>query len=310
MNYRTFLATILALSATGCAVQPLSFDESLHTKAAMRNDVADWDQELKYRVSFQYANAARQVLSAPQVDIPPDTTLDMQVPFAIWDISRGASGSGALAFADWFNSGLSEDARYAHYYNEELAYLITPNTHYFTFDQSPGSPTDEDIQRIWDEASSLFEAVHNRSGRCYVFGYDKERQYASTYSKNVPGKYKVVGYRCPNVAFPDQEMIVAVSAWAKPFPGVKALGIVQMQCYVRPPRGERFVDTRACSTPFANDNRARLPVTRSGWLELISTVDTSRPEMMKIVAVQDDESRTLPPPELTPEYQEYLRSIP
>jgi hypothetical protein len=127
---------ILSAMLTACATPtPLSFEESLQTPRATRNDVRDWDEELSYRVELQYANTARQKLAQANLDIPPNTSRGLQVPWAIWETARGNDLTGGLLFADWSSSGLSKEARYAHYYNRGLGYMAFPNTHYFTFDE-------------------------------------------------------------------------------------------------------------------------------------------------------------------------------
>ena len=161
MRQRRSLAIIaVALLSSGCAtVEPLTFEQSLQTDRATRNDVRDWEEELRYRVELQYANTARQKLDVADLDIPLNTNIDYMIPFAIWEKARGINLPAGLMVADWLNSGLSKESRYRHYYNRGLGYMVHPNTHYFTFDERSGVATPQDVHDAWDEAACLWQAA-------------------------------------------------------------------------------------------------------------------------------------------------------
>jgi hypothetical protein len=305
---------ILAVGAllTGCAsVEPLTFDEALHTERATRNDVRDWEEELRYRVELQYANTARQKLESVDLDIPPNTNIDLVVPFAIWDYARGDNLSGNLTVAAWINSGLTKESRYRTYYNRGLGYMLHPNTHYFTFDERDGVATPADVHEAWDEAHALFQSVFNRAGNCRVFGYTEEYQYARTYPKNVPGKYKDVLYLCsPHPLFADKEQKVMVTAYANPFDGVRVIAGVVTQCWVQPPRGQSFLDLRGCGLTLADAQRTRIPESRFSWVELVTTPRADAPFQSEVVVRRGDQVTTLPAPEMTEKYQAFLKERP
>jgi len=157
-------ALLILFVVSGCSIAPLAYDEVFLLDRTTRNDVRNWEKEMRYRVTFQYANAARVQHENPMVEIPADMTMGFQVPFGIWDYSMGNNLGGAVSFIDWFNSGMSEDARYNYYYNKTLARVNQPNTLYFAFDERPGIATAEDIHALWDEAYALFQAVRNPHG--------------------------------------------------------------------------------------------------------------------------------------------------
>lgn len=303
-----FAFTFLTLGFAGCSVAPVSYEESLRTDRATRNDVVDWEAEIRYRVGFQYANAARRQLADASVDIPPDMTTGFQVPFAIWDYTQGDSLGAGIGFLDWFNSGLSKDSRYSYYYNQSLGRMGNPNTHYFTFDERPGSPSADDVHAAWNEAQALFTSIHNRGGECYVHGFSEKDQYRRTFSKDVPAKYKIIAYRCRHPLFTGEELRVTVSAWAHPFEGVRVMGAVESQCYVKPPRGEDFVDVRPCGLDLANRQRSRIPSARFGWIELVVTPIEASPSEFEVIARQGDFVTRLPAPAATEEYKAFLAS--
>lgn len=301
--------TLLSLAAlAGCSTAPITFDESLALDRAARNDVPDWDTEMRYRVGFQYANAARNSLSNPTLEIPPDTNLDFQVPFAIWDYTQGNTLGSKISFLDWFNAGLSDNSRYSYYYNRGLGFMVNPNTHYFAFDERPGNATAEDVRDSWSQAKALFDAVHNRNGNCYVHGFSEKDQYRRTFSKDVPGLYKEVAFWCDHPLFEDKKHRVSVSAWANPFDGLRVLATVQSQCYIKPPRGERFVDVRDCGIKLANRQRDLIPEGRFPWTELIITPLEDGPSSFEVRARRYDQTRTLPAPALKQKYIDFLAS--
>lgn len=306
---RILSVLLFALVVSGCAtVEPMTFEESLETSRATRNDVRDWEEELRYRVELQYANTARQKLESAELDIPPNTNIDFMVPFAIWEYARGNSLGGGIAVADWLNSGLTKESRYRTYYNRGLGYMVHPNTHYFTFDERDGIATPADVHAAWDEAYALFQAVFNRDGNCRVFGYTDEYQYARTYSKNVPGKYKDVGWQCRHPLFEGQLQKVIVTAYANPFDGVRVIAGVVTQCWVEPPRNQKFTDLRGCGMPLADAQRPYLTDSRFGWTELITTPQSDAPHLFEVVVRHGDQQTTLPAPETTEDYQAFLQS--
>lgn len=311
MPTRFRLCLILALAGlAACSTAPVSFEDSLTTERATRNDVPDWDTEMRYRVSFQYARAAHEQFADATLEIPPDTSFGFQVPFAILDFTLDNNLGGAIGFADWFNSGMNDNARYRHYYTEGVLTMTHPSTHYFSIDTRPGEATAEDIHTSWDEAHALFQAVHNRSGRCYVYGFNDKDQYRVTFSKDVPGLYKEISYRCPHPYIVGEELRVLVSAWARPFPDARAIGAVQMRCWVTPPRGEKFRDLRPCGRQFADQHRASIPDSRFGWMELMTTPKADEPHHFEVLGRIGDHVVRLPAPEITEEYVEFLAAQP
>jgi len=304
-------AVLLGIVLSGCAtVEPMSFEESLQTQLATRNDIRVWDEELRYRVEFQYANTARQKLESAELEIPPNTNIGIMVPFAIWEFGRGNDLGGGLAVADWLNSGLTKESRYRHYYNRGLVYMGVPNTHYFTFDERAGTATPDDVHAAWDEAFALFQSVHNRSGDCHVYGFREDYQYARTYPKDVLGKYKDILWLCKHPLFENEQYKVLVMAYANPFPGVRVIAGTVTQCYIDPPRGQKDLDFRNCGMRQANQQRSFLPDSRFGWMELITTPIPETPYLYEVVAIRGDEVARLPAPETTEDYQESLKERP
>lgn len=304
---RTILLLAVALTA-GCAVQPMTYEESLQTDRATRSDIRDWDEEMRYRVEFQYANTARQKLQMADLDIPPDTNLDFQVPFAIWDYARGDNLSGAIGFADWFNAGLSKNARYGYYFNRGLGYMVNPNTHYVTFDEREGVATAADVHQAWDEAFTLFQSIYDRGRDCHVFGYTEEAQYAKTYPKDVPGENKVVLYLCPHPLDINKQQKVIVTSYANPFEGVRVIAGVFTQCYFDPPKHQKYVDIRACGETLAEQQRVLLTPSRFGWMEMITTPIAETPHLLQVVARRDADITVLPAPETKEDFQEFLKA--
>jgi len=308
---KTAFALFLGLLLGGCAaVEPMTFEESLNTHRATRNDVRDWDEELRYRVEFQYANTARQKLEKADLEIPPNTNIDIMVPFAIWDYARGDSFGGAMGFASWFSNGLSKESRYAHYFNRGIGYMVNPNTHYFTFDTRPGTATVGDIHQAWDEAFELFQSVYNRDGECHVFGYTEEYQYARTYPKDVPGLHKDVLYLCDHPIFENKKQKVMVMAYANPFDNVRVIAATVTQCYIDPPKGEKFVDVRGCGMRLADAQRPFLTNSRNGWIELAITPTEAAAHELEVVVRSAGEATRLPVPEMTQKYKDFLKSSP
>lgn len=306
---KSLCVALLAVLASGCAtVEPMTFEQSLETSRATRNDIRDWDEELRYRVELQYANTGRQKLESIELYIPPNTNIDFMVPFAIWEYSSGNNLAGGIAIADWLNSGLTKDARYQTYYNRGLGYMGHPNTHYFTFDLRDGTATAADVNEAWNEAYALFQSVFNRDNQCRVFGYTEEYQYARTYSKNVPGKHKDVLWQCPNPVFKDQLQKVLVTAYANPFDGVRVIAGVVTQCWVPPPGKQKFVDQRGCGLALADLQQPYLTDSRFGWIEIITTPQSGAPYLFEVVVRQGDQEAILPAPETTLDYQAFLKS--
>ena len=110
----------LTLNMAGCGVTPQTFEEALSEHRATRNDIVDWDVGMRYRVELQYASTAWLKLEAPDLEVPRDTSMDILVPFAIWDYARGDNFGGTMGFLSWFNSGLSKENTYRHYFNRGL----------------------------------------------------------------------------------------------------------------------------------------------------------------------------------------------
>lgn len=308
-NLIALISLIGLLMITGCATAPMTYEESLSTNRATRNDVPDWDKNMRYRVSFLYAHAALRQMENPSLSPASDPSFDFQVPFAVLDYVRGDNLSGGLALVDWFNSGLSDDNYYRHHYNRTLALMVNPNTHYFTFDSNPGEATASDVRQAWNEAHDLFQRIHNRSGICYVHGYSDKDQYRLTFSKDVPGRYKAVLFRCPHPIFDDRDYKVVVSSWSNPYDGVRVLASVESQCF-RTVSGEDFVDVRDCGLELANRHRSLIPESRFGWMELIVTPAANDPVAFKVIARTEDASTTLQPPQRTDRYIEFLASRP
>jgi len=308
-NLIALISLVGFLMITGCATAPMTYEESLSTNRATRNDVPDWDKNMRYRVGFLYANAARHQIDKPSLSRAADPSLDFQVPFAVLDYVRGDNLSGGLALVDWFNSGLSDDNFYRYYYNRGLAFMVHPNTHYFSFDEREGDATSADVHTAWNEAHELFEAIHNRSGRCYIHGYSDELQYRRTFSKDVPGRYKEVSYWCPHPVLSDREHRVSVSAWANPYDGIRVLSTVQSQCF-RTIRGEDFVDVRECGLLLADRQRSLIPDSRFGWMELVVTPAANDPVAYEVIARAGNSTTRLQAPQRTEQYIEFLASRP
>lgn len=301
---------LAAFAVTACgSTAPITLEERLQRPSATRNDFPDWEEFMRYRVSFQYANAARLKLANSDLTIPQDTSMDFQVPFALWDLSTGNNLGAGIAFMDWFNSGLSKNATYGYYFNRGLGFMVNPNTHYFSFDTRQGSPSAADVRRSWDEAYALFTAIHNASGQCYMHGFDQKNQYRKTSPKDVPSQYKVASYWCPHATMADREYRVEVSAWANPYDGIRVLAAVLPQCF-RLASGEEWVDARHCGIDLADRQRSLIPDSRFGWMQVIVTPQADDPTLFEVIARTDETSVKLPAPELTEEYRQFLRQQP
>ena len=300
----TLLFAVLLLS--GCAVAPWSYDTVMEANRTTRNDVPDWAMEMRYRVGFQYANTARHKLENPSIEVPADRTMGFQVPFAIWDYAQGYELSAGLGFMDWFNSGMSGSARYAHYFNRDLGYVGQANTQYYRFDARDGVATTEDVHAAWDAAYTLFQAIHNRSGTCKVYGYNEKDQYRLTFPKNVPGLYKEFAYQCPHPTLANAQQTVNVSAWANPFDDIRVLAAVQSQCYIDPPKGQDFLDVRECGMPLAEQQRPYIP--EDDWMELVTTPKSDDPYVFEVITRYRNDLAILPAPELTAEFTDFLKA--
>ena len=126
----------------------------------------------------------------------------------------------------------------------------------------------------------------------------------------MPGLYKEISYRCPHPYIVGEELRVLVSAWARPFPDERAIGAVQMRCWVKPPRGEKFRDLRPCGRQFADQHRASIPDSRFGWMELMTTPKADEPHHFEVLGRIGDNVVRLPAREIGEEYVEFLAAQP
>lgn len=307
MNTKSLVVILLTL-VSGCATEPMTFEESLATPRAMRNDIKTWERLSEVRVSFHYANAAYALENQPEVEVPSSTSRGISVPLAIYDFSLGNDLGGSIGILDWFNSGMSEENTYRYYYMREVEMMATPNTHFISIDRTSGSPTPEELRSAWSEAYKLFEEVYNREGNCKVWGYDDQAQFARTNSKDVPGRYKEVLMRCQHPSDLDRSFQVKISAWAEALPDSKMVIAVQSRCGSDRPRGARFTDDRMCGQRFADAFSPDLEDYNLEWTRLVVTPTEADPGLLEVRATRNGKTVVLPPPEPTEAYVEFLRA--
>lgn len=313
LKIRKILNILCFLALVGCATLPITLDERMNSKYALANDVGEnGADEMRYRVGYQYANAARDLitdLEHPQVNSSESTR---GAPLVTW--SYTLQDAYDSRFGDPWSIRVGtvtpEEARNGTYFNTGFAMMAMPNTHYFLYEEGPGSASAEDVDATWKAAHALFSAIHNLDNRCEVARWHAEYQYALTQPKNVRGIYKQVVYLCPNPVANNEVQTVRVEAWANPFEGVRSMGAVQSQCWYERPRGKKYVDIRGCGESLARRQRALIPESRFEVMELITTPQRHKPSMFKVVARYKSNALTLLAPETNPKYIAFLEEHP
>lgn len=309
-----FLFLSYSLYIQGCAsTTPVAtLEEQFQSPIALRNTLGDdWKEGIPYNVALLYANAARNSLGVPEpAGYAVDSQSTLEVPFAIWDYSLGLEAQALAGFVLSFGTGDTLENARLRERNRGLGLLANPNTHYFLFYEQAGDATPVEVDRTWDEAHKVFEAVHNQDRQCQVPLWTPAVGFAKTLPKNIRGVMKSVDYYCPHPLFPGETQLVTVQAWANPFDGVRTLGAVQAQCWVTPPRGERWVDVRGCGQKLAASQRSRVPETDLALLVLVVTPRADDPSLFEVVGVSDGEVTRLPPPDPRPEYVQFLATRP
>lgn len=304
------LPFVLAISVLcGCAVTPLTFEESMQKPRAVRSDIRDYESHMRLMVGLHYANAAKRSTIEPELDIPPNTNRDFQVPFAIWDFTNGSNFGSAIGFLDWFNAGMNGGNHSRHYWARGLGFMANPNVHYFTFVDGDNKPTPAALTRSWEQAHQLFQSTFNVDGQCKVIGWKEKQQYALTDPKNVPGLYIEVIYRCPHPLVPRWKQRVYVTAWSNPFAGTSIIGTVQSQCAWKPEKGERYADNRWCGIKQAELHLKRLAGVPKNWMQLTTTPGKD-PSLLEVQSLYLGEKRTIPAPEPASKYTEFLAKRP
>ena len=288
----------------------MSLEEKLSTSAVQRNGVRNWDNHTSVLVAHQYAIAAYRLESG---DIPeqPAGSGDQamfNVPFSALDFALGNNLAGGLGLLDWFNSGLGEQNALRYHFNRELGYLANPNSHYFKVVEGNGEPTPETLRSLWDEAYKLFKSTKDQNGECRVWGWTQELQYRRTYPKDVPGRYKLILYKCPHPLYSDKIQRVIVQAWANPAEGIELIASVTSQCWLPAPTKKQFVDVRECAGVIANEQRHHVPFAK-GWMELLVTISDEDKSNLHVVGKFADREHRLRAPELTPEYRAFLSQL-
>ena len=314
------VASAIALSSvalTGCAVAPVeTLEERLWRPAAVRPYPRErFEAEIPYRVNLVYAHSVLEQLEDPEF---AESTLP----------DSGNYPTGALAVFDFFASGRgpalfglltapsnvpSTDVYRENLRRAEFFSTAPPSTNYYLFDRQEGEATPEDVDFAWDQAHRVFDAVHNRHGRCYVDGWTPERLYSRTYPVNARGVKKRVVYRCPHVLRPDlPDQFFTVIALANPFDGYRTISAVQTRCWASElPRGVDAVDYRDCGDRLASSLRPYLPETDLPLLELVTTPIPEDPTQFHVVGRFDGRETILPaPPGLGDAYHEWLATQP
>lgn len=302
----------LSLGMGGCGtVGPMSFEEALNTPAATRGLPGSAEEELRYRVGFQYANRARLADDSSWAVRNPDTLNGttynvLTTGSAIANFSSGQTGAGALDIVTWLNDGLGKDARYAFYVKYTMPYVGLPNTQYYRFDETPGRATAADVNEAWEAAYRLMGAMFP-ANECKVFGWTPELEYAKTHMKNASGVYKEILYVCPHPVFPGETIKVNVAAYANPAKGLRTVAMVQSNCWIDRERDD-WLDITPCGVELANKQISKIPAEPlSDWMQLFTT--PSAEDVGKMVTVARYRSRELmmAPPVPNPEYGNWLR---
>lgn len=196
--------------------------------------------------------------------------------------------------------------------NRGLELTADANTHYYLFDTRDGTATAQDVDHAWDQAHKVFQAVHNRDGRCYVNFWTPQHGYYRAQVRNVRGQLKQVDFRCPHPLYPEgPDQLITLQAWGNPFDGIRALGAVQSRCWVLLPKDQAGLrDYRDCGEKLAARQRPYLPATDLPLMELITTPTASDPTIFQVVGRHGERATVLPAPELNPEFRAFLASIP
>lgn len=306
-NLIPFALAITFLS--GCTVTPLTFEQSLETPRATRNDIRDYESHMRLMVGLHYANAAKRSTLQPELEIPSDTNRDFQVPFAIWDFTNGNNFGSAMGFLDWFNSGMNGANHSRYYWTRGLGFAGHPNVHYFTFVDGDTKPTPAALTQTWERAHALFQSTFNADGQCVHYGFKEKQQHALTNPKNVPGLYADVLYRCPHPIVPGWTQKVYVTAWSNPFEGTSIIGTVQSQCVWKAERGEKYADNRRCGANQAKRHLSLIGSLPDNWMQLTTTPGED-PSRLEVRSLYLGEKRTIPAPEPTDDYVEFLAERP
>lgn len=323
-----------ALMLSGCATTPpyvATLEERLTSEYAQNNHLGrNWQELMPYHVELAYAHAAWLDLNAPELPVISglDTSSTLELPFAIADYMAYGTGPALAGFVLSFGTGTPQQQRKRRAVSRGINLIAVPNTHYFVFDSRPGQATPEDVDAAWKEAHTVFQAIHNRSGRCSVARWTAEHGYARVEAKNIRGVLKRVEFYCPHPLFgepddffvpgvfltPDlarRTLLVTVEAWANPFEDLRAMGAVQSQCMpYRPPEGEVFADTRDCGARLAARQRPWLPEIKLAVLELITTPAAEDPARFEVLGLVGTRITRLPSRPVTDQYVEFLSSRP
>lgn len=314
MELKLYGPLLFVLVLAGCAAPPPinTLEEALERPNAYRPLV---EGEIPYHVNLVYANAAWQQLEAAEVPGAPliDTQSTLEPLFAISDFVTRGTGAGLTSFALSFGNSDVKGSYRQSMRNRGLELTADANTHYYLFDTREGTATPEDVDHAWDQAYKVFQAVHNRDGRCHVNFWTPELGYRRAQVRNVRGELKEVVFRCPHPVYPDGPYLpITIQAWGNPFDGIRALGAIQARCWVLLPKEQQngFRDYRDCGEKLAARQRPYLPPTDLPLMELVTTPTPDDPTIFHVVGRFGDRVTVLPAPETTPEFRAFLASIP
>lgn len=300
----------LSLGLGGCAtLEPMTLEETLARTHSTSMLHGSEEEELRYRVGFQYANRARLADDSLWSVRDPDTMNSATYDFltagsATANFLSGASGAGVLDLVTWFGDGLSKEAGYSAHLQFTTGYVSTPNTQYYRFDDTPGEATAEDVYKAWEAADGLRKAVYRG---CEVAGWKPDIQYRHARVKDAPGSYKEIAYYCEHPVMPSERVLVVVNAFANPAPGVRTVGMVQSNCWMN--RMEKdWVDITGCGAAMANRHYDAMPGDDGGeWLQLFTTPTAEDPGKMVTVARYQGMELMMKPPPMNERYADFLR---
>lgn len=308
--------SLVVLSA--CATTPItSLEERLDSPSATRPYPREvFEASIPYQVNLVFAHTVLEQFENAEFaesSLSADASGYPAFPLALFDFFALGRGPALFGLLTSPRTTDSEQVRLENYRIDGLRLTAVPSTHYYLIDADEGLATTERVDYAWDQAYGVFNAVHNRDGRCYANFWTPTRQYSAVRPINARGVKKRVDFRCPHVLRPDlPDQLVTVIALANPFEGYRTIAAVQSRCWSHElPPGIKFVDYRDCGDRLAAIQRPYLPKTALPLLELVTTPNAEDPTQFQVVGRFDGRETFLPaPPGLGDAYHEWLSTQP
>lgn len=311
-----FAIVLSSVALTGCAAPIATLEERLETSTATRPYPRDlFASAIPYRLNLVYAHAMLEQIEDPEFaeSTLPDSGNYPTGALAVFDFFASGRGPALFGLLTAPSSRDPDQARRENIRLQGLRLTAVPSTHYYFIDSAQGEAFPEHVDFAWDQAYRVFNAVHNRDGRCYANFWTPERLYSPVRVINARGVKKKVDFRCPHSLRPDlPDQLVTVVAFANPFDGYRVVSAVQARCWSHElPSGLEFIDYRDCGDRLAAIQRPYLPETDLPLLELVTTPIPEDPTRFHVVGRFNGRETVLPaPPGLGDEYHEWLATQP